>query len=385
MPEIKSLRNEGIELHIIPLFARGKLRADWGIISENYYIYQEKLLSIRILFSFLNFVCFHPVLFYKNLLLLKESSFSQFIKNLTVLPKSIWISNLISKEKPDHIHAHWGNTTSTAVMLATNITLVPWSFTCHRWDIYENNLLGKKSESANFVRFISNKGKSDSLQFNVQLEKSIVIPMGTEIPKKPNFPIWRNDGEEFIIICPANLIPVKGHIYLINAIDKLIKERYKIKLLLAGEGMLKKEIQAVVKEYGIENNVIFLGHLLHNDLLDLYINAKIHLLVLPSVDLGNGEHEGIPVSLMEAMSYGIPVISTDTGSINELLPKEIGLTVPHKNADELAQKIKQIYNNPDCYKSTSKLCRKIIEEDWNVNMSAKKLILMMKNYCNFKK
>lgn len=377
IPEIKALKNNGIDLCIIPISPRGKLREDWGSISENYKLYSEKLFSKRILYCFLSFMFLDPVWLYKLLFLLNGSKFSHFVKNLAILPKSIWIASLMIKEKPDHIHAHWGGTPSSAAMLAANITSVSWSFTCHRWDIYENNMLRRKSEVAKFVRFISNKGKSDSLRFGVLPEKSVVIPMGTEIPERTVSQNWKNEGEKFNIICPANLLPVKGHIYLIEAINMLIKEGYRIRLLLAGEGILKKELQLSVNERGIEKDVNFLGQLSHSSLLDLYASGEIHLMVLPSVDLGNGEHEGVPVSLMEAMSYGVPVISTETGSINELLPKETGLTVSDKNANELAKKIKFIYDNPDEHIRAAKLCRKIIEVDWDVNLSARNLIHMI--------
>ena len=382
IPEIKALKNCGADLYIIPISVRQNLREDWHSISENCKLYSEKLLSVRIISSFFRFVFLHPILLYRLLLLLKGTTIYQFIKNLAILPKSIWIISLIIKEKPEHMHAHWGSTSSTAAMLAATITSVPWSFTCHRWDIYENNLLRRKSEYAKFVRFISNKGEFDSLKFGVISKKTVVIPMGTEIPVKPVSPGWKNNGEEFVIICPANLLPVKGHIYLIEAIDSLLQKGYKLKLLLAGEGLLRKELQLSIVEKGIENKVIFLGQLSHKALLDYYSSAQIRLMVLPSVDLGNGEHEGVPVSLMEAMSYGVPVISTQTGSINELLPKEAGLTVPEKNANELAEKIKFLYDNSEEYLKTSKLCRKIIEDDWDVNISARKLIFMIKNSSN---
>ena len=99
IPEIESLKNEGVELYIIPLFPRGKIRDEWKIISENYTIYAEKLLSLRILSSFIRFVSAHPIIFYKLLLLLKGSTFSQLIKNLAILPKSIWLKTLIEKRK----------------------------------------------------------------------------------------------------------------------------------------------------------------------------------------------------------------------------------------------------------------------------------------------
>jgi len=382
IPEIEALKNEGVELSIIPIFPRGKLRGDWENISSNYTLYAQGILSLRILFYLLKFLCLHPIIFYTLLMLLKGSTSSQLIKNLAILPKSIWLKSLIEKEKPEHIHAHWGSTTSTAAMLAAYGSSISWSLTCHRWDIYENNLLQRKSENSRFIRFISAKGKTDAIKLGVLSERSFVIPMGTKIPGIPNYPIWENNGAIFTIICPANLIPVKGHIYLIEAMNKLIQQGYKIKLLLAGEGILKKELQAVIIEKGIKDNVIFLGQLTHNDLLAYYADASIHLMVLPSVDLGNGEHEGVPVSLMEAMSYGVPVISTETGSINELLLKEYELTVPDKNANALTEKIKLIYNNPGEYIKTAKLCRKIIEVDWDVSTSTKKIFSMISNIQN---
>jgi glycosyltransferase involved in cell wall biosynthesis len=102
-------------------------------------------------------------------------------------------------------------------------------------------------------------------------------------------------------------------------------------------------------------------------------------MVLPSVDLGNGEHEGVPVSLMEAMSYGVPVLSTNTGSINELLPLEYGFTVPDKDSDALAQWIENVYDNPKLYQEISLTCRNIIEKNWDVNISVKKLINIIDN------
>jgi glycosyltransferase involved in cell wall biosynthesis len=377
IPEIDALNLAGHNLIIIPIFPRGSLRNDWENIPANNKVVPEYLISGKILLHFLIKLISNPISLFKVLQLLKGSTSKQLIKNLSIFPKSVWLSHLIKHEGPDHIHAHWGNITATMAMLASEIASIPWSFTCHRWDIYENNLLSKKSESAMMVRFISNRGKNDSLLFKLNPDKLVVIPMGTTIPDKYCIPNWKNDGKEFIIICPANLIPVKGHIYLIEAIEILINEGYYIKLLLAGEGILKNELLSTIKIKKLEKYIIFLGQLPHPELIKLYLNSKVHLVILPSIDLGNGEHEGIPVSLMEAMSFGVPVISTNTGSINELLPIEYNLTVQEKNAIEIVYKIQQIYNSPLEYERMAMLCRKLIEEQWDIASSIKKLISMI--------
>ena len=73
--------------------------------------------------------------------------------------------------------------------------------------------------------------------------------------------------------------------------------------------------------------------------------GEIDIVVLPSVTIKEGEHEGIPASLFEAMSFGIPVISTNTGSIPELLSNGSGTIVREKSANELENAINSIISD----------------------------------------
>ena len=73
-----------------------------------------------------------------------KSKFSHILKNLIIIPKAVYISNMILEYKISHLHVHWGSSTATAGLIASKISGVKWSFTCHRWDIYENNLLKLK-------------------------------------------------------------------------------------------------------------------------------------------------------------------------------------------------------------------------------------------------
>ncbi len=81
--------------------------------------------------------------------------------------------------------------------------------------------------------------------------------------------------------------------------------------------------------------IIFYGAKPHERLLELYRNREIDCVVLPSIVTEKGEYEGIPVSLIEAMSYKIPVVSTNTGGIPELLEGGAGIIVEQKNPYEL--------------------------------------------------
>jgi len=310
-------------------------------------------------------------------------------KNIAVIPKAVFIADMIRKKDIDHIHAHWGSTTSTLAWLVSTITGIPWSMTLHRWDIKENNMLRLKAESATFIRCISQVGKTEVLNIigeNLQ-DKIIVIHMGARIPNIP-LSSQRPLRSEFIIACPANLRRVKGHRYLIEACKILsMEEDINIRCLLIGDGHLRREIEHYINRLGMKGIIQMAGQMPHEKLMQLYERKEVDVVVLPSIITDKGEKEGIPVSLMEAMSYGIPVIATETGGIMELLSDGAGLTVKEKSAKELADVIKRLikeenlYNETalhgflrikerfDLYKNTSILLRKIEEKPIDTMMT----------------
>jgi len=120
-----------------------------------------------------------------------------------------------------------------------------------------------------------------------------------------------------------------------------------LEVWLAGDGVLRKDLEKDVETRGLSGTVKFLGQLPHPKLMRLYNEEGARIIVvLPSVELGNNQHEGIPVSLIEAMSYGIPVISTTTGGIPELLEGGAGLLVPPGDARALADAIQRLIEDP---------------------------------------
>jgi glycosyltransferase involved in cell wall biosynthesis len=95
-----------------------------------------------------------------------------------------------------------------------------------------------------------------------------------------------------------------------------------------------------VKSLGLEGKTRFLGSLSHARLLALYEQGLIAMVVLPSL------HEGIPVSLMEAMSFGVPVISTRTGGTAELVGPQEGILVPPADPEALASAMETLLADP---------------------------------------
>jgi len=298
-----------------------------------------------------------------------QGSIMNRMKNLLVFPKGLWVAGIARDWRADHIHAQWATTTATMALIASEVTGIPWSFTAHRGDIVQNNLLKLKVEQASFVRFISRSGVllAKSLGISGVETKARVIHMGVRLPRMAED--HQGDKCPAVAICPANLIPVKGHTYLLQAVGLLKEKGLDITLKLAGKGPIRPRLEKEVRALGIEDRVTFLGQIPHDEVLRMLQTGGIGMMVLPSVDLGGGHHEGIPVSLMEAMSHGVPVISTSTGGVPEILRDGAGLIVPPQDAKALAEAMESVLIDNSLRQSLQAKGRRRVEEEFSADRS----------------
>jgi glycosyltransferase involved in cell wall biosynthesis len=117
-----------------------------------------------------------------------------------------------------------------------------------------------------------------------------------------------------------------------------------------------------------------LGVVPHAELLGMYRAGAVDAVVLPSVDLGAGVHEGLSVALIEAMAYGIPAISTPTGGQAELLDGGAGLLVPPRDVRALAQALDGLLLSPELRARLGQAGRRRIEEQFDADAIAAELV-----------
>jgi len=338
------------------------------------------LLNWQILWEFLKAILLRPRLWRILWAVVRNSrSLKILVKNLAVLPKAVFIAKIFQQEGVEHIHAHWGSTTATMAWAISEITRIPWSFTLHRWDIAENNMLTLKIERSVFARCISEDGRNELLRMigKDHSGKVKVLHLGVHIPEiLPDMP--QETHQEFVIACPANFVPKKGHRFLIEACALLLEAGVEnIRCLLIGDGPLVAEIRDQVRQLRLEKVVHFMGRLPHRDLLAMYRRGEVDAVVLPSIVTPDGEKEGIPVALMEAMAYGIPVISTQTGGIPELLGEGAGIIVPPASSRALAEAIQQLMGIEKLRKEYAQKGYMKVKTEFNIKVNAQKLIDLM--------
>lgn len=374
IPEIEQLVRMGHDIVVVPLVGHGKvIHVDVKPILKYFKLKQNlapSLLWTALSVGLRNILTCLSFLF----LICRLKNPVRSIKNLAVFPKSLWIADVAQRWNADHIHAHWSATPSTVAMIASTISGLPWSFTAHRGDIVENDNLARKCSSAIFVRSISEKGFQlfEQLNINIDVNKKKIIHMGVNLPARNE--LNEKSSESTVIVCPANLLPVKGHRYLIDAVQILSESGLSFKVDFLGEGYLRTDLQERIHSAGLSNVIALPGAIPHSELLNRYRNGEVDIMVLPSIDLGKGHHEGIPVSLMEAMAHCIPVISTVTGGIPELLSDNAGVLVPPENSKALAKELQRLIENKKLQTALGDSGRRRIEQSFSSESITKELV-----------
>lgn len=373
--EIRKVFEKGYDLTIVPLsplsFPQDPTARELLPLSV-----KKGLFSSVVIWTLFKVFLRSPICVFKLLLIIikKSRNLRILLKNLTVFPKGIFTGEILKKRNIEHIHAHWASTPSTVAWVASKISGIPFSFTAHRWDISENNLLDTKCEDADFVRAISMDAKNEILELigEKNLGKKLkVLYMGAEIPSY----LEKRDGNRPVTIaCPANLVEIKGHRHLLNSIKMLKQKRENFKFLLIGDGPLREEIEDFIAKNNLKNKVVLTGRLPHSEVMDSFKKGEIDIVVLPSIETPNGEKEGIPVVLMEALAHSIPVISTSTGGIPELIKEGTGILVPERDETSLTSAITDLMDNAELRKRLADNGRRRVEKLFNLDLNVEKLL-----------
>ena len=163
----------------------------------------------------------------------------------------------------------------------------------------------------------------------------------------------------FVISCIGNLKPIKGHVYLLYAIQK-IKRRYdNVHLLLVGDGTLRHELEALVNSLGISDNVSFLS--VRRD-VDVILRGS-DLAVCPSLS------EGLSNSLLEAIATGLPVVATKVGGNPEIIrDNENGFLVEAADSEALHGAIEKLMLLQSTRDKFGRRSREIAENEFNMEI-----------------
>ncbi|NSW94484.1 MAG: glycosyltransferase [Bacteroidales bacterium] len=306
-------------------------------------------------------------------------------KILKALQLRDYIKKILDREIPGErslLYSYWFKTGAHAIALLQKPGSVKIA-RAHGSDLYEESspagyipLQKSAAEGLNALFFVSEHGKDYfEKKFGKISGKLLLSRLGAERSDDTTMPEYL-PGEEFIIVSCSYLIALKRIDLLIRSLA-LTKAGGKIKWIHFGDGEMKGKLTALAAELLSPDNKIkweFRGHVPNTEILDFYASGKVGLFINTSYS------EGIPVSIMEAQSFGIPVIATDTGGVREIIAKGTGTLI---NVDfapaELAGLIDHYAGLPD---SEMEKIRRNAFNNWKKNFNARSNYLDFLNQLN---
>ncbi len=197
-------------------------------------------------------------------------------------------------------------------------------------------------------------------------ERLAVHHMGIDTGRFPFAERRLEAGEDVTLVSVARLVEKKGLEHAIRAVATLRDRKLPVSYTIAGDGPLRAQLQGLTRELGLDREVKLLGPIDQDEVGRLL--SKADVLVAPSVTAKNGDQEGIPVSIMEGMALGLPVVSTWHSGISELVDDGVsGYLVPEGDSDMLADRIGRLIAEPQRRADMGHAGRRIVERDFDVD------------------
>jgi glycosyltransferase involved in cell wall biosynthesis len=262
-----------------------------------------------------------------------------------------------------------------ALIIAT-LSDISFSFTVHAHDIQvDRSLLQWKLRKARFIRSISdyNRRSLERMHRPDTEGKIEVIHIGIEPERYEHNRDGAPSCELPLILCIAAYKEYKGLPVLIEACRLLHNDGMRFRAVLIGHGPMQEELAATVRAKGLSGIVDLAGPKQQDEVARAIAGAA--LVVLPSIVAADGQMEGIPVALMEAMACGRAVISTAISGIPELVEDGVtGILVPPKDAAALAQGMRTLLEEPRLAEEMGRRGSRKVRSEFSVGESVSRLI-----------
>jgi glycosyltransferase involved in cell wall biosynthesis len=268
-----------------------------------------------------------------------------------------------------HLHAHFGTNQTTVALLAARMAGIRYSWTAHARDLYltfadpetDREMRRRKIAEAAFVVAVSD--------YNRQLLVEICPEREYNIHR-----IYNGIGLETcrqglpcpgLVLAAGRLVEKKGFIYLIDACARLRDQGRQFRCEIIGDGPERPRLQQRITDLDLAHHVSLAGYRRAAEVFAAMRRAS--LFVLPCVEAGNGDRDGLPTVLLEALGHGLPVISSPVTGVPEIVqPERTGLLVPPGDDRALAAAIGRCLDDHDFARALGLAGRELASQCFNL-------------------
>jgi colanic acid/amylovoran biosynthesis glycosyltransferase len=324
----------------------------------------------------------------KPMAVLSSLNFLRFGKDAASLQLLYQTTAFLDKGPYDIVHCHFGPIGNLGIVLKAVGAIQGQIVTTFRgYDIssyVEKNgkhIYETLFEKGDLFLCVSQQIRNLLILYGCDERKIIVHRSGVALTKFNPITHKSKSAGKRRLLTIARLVEKKGVEYGIQAVAKVLKNHPDIEYKVAGGGYLKNDLQGLIEELKISENVKILGWQSQEQIIELLHES--HILLAPSVTSQDGDREGIPGAIVEALAWGLPVLSTRHSGIPEVIRDgESGFLVPERDADALAERLEYLVEHPEIWPEMGRKGRKFVEEHYDIDKLNDRLVEIYQGLLN---
>lgn len=225
---------------------------------------------------------------------------------------------------------------------------------------------------------VSRHGRRRLIELGAEPGKVVVHRMGVDC-RRLSFAPRTPPPEPGTVRCLSvgRLVEKKGYHHAVEAVVELLRRGRDVEYTIVGEGPLRPALERRIGKLGAGTRIRLAGWKGREEVIGLL--ERSHLFMAPSVTAADGDQEGIPVALMEAMAVGVPVIGTRHAGIAELVRDgRTGHLVPEADVDRLAGKLERLLGDRSLLERTTRPARRVVERFFDAERQNDRLLELLR-------
>ncbi len=375
--EIASMRKDGAAVGVVSLRRpTGKLSHDQRAMAD----VTHYLLPVRthdVLRAHAAIIARHPLRYVAlvvGLVRRPHPTLRARARTLLHITEGVCVAHVVhTRLRTQRLHAHFLDRAALVALVVGRLLDIPYSVTGHASDIFVDPvLLAEKINAATSVTTCTeyNARHLASLADARDHVKIRCIHHGIDAERYR--PGTERKGRPPIVLSVGQLREKKGHIHLLQACRQLMDRGQDFTCEIVGDGPLRHHLESLASDLGLEGTVVFRGALPWDEVRARYRTASVF--ALASVTARDGDRDGIPNVILEAMAMELPVVSTDHSGIPEaVLHGHTGLLVPPGDSVALADAIGALLADPDWARALGRGGRHRVVEAFDVESNVRRL------------
>ena len=294
----------------------------------------------------------------------------------SVVYQALWLAQAVRNQGITHLHAHFASVATSVTRLAAHFAGVPYSFTAHAKDIFHESVepvdFSSKLQDARAVVTVSDYNRTYlQQQYGEAASKVQRIYNGMDLTELPYEPLV-DKGEPPLIMSVSRLVEKKGLTYLIAACDLVRRWNCSFRCQIVGAGPLETALRSQIAQHRLGPWVKITGPKPQGEVFQLLKQATVF--AAPYIVGKDGNRDGLPTVLLEAIALGTPCVATDVTGIPEIIDhQKTGLLVAQNNPEELAKALQTLLSQAELRHCFAQAARRRLEKAFDLQRNAAQL------------